>query len=199
MKSYKLTDIKMKTQNDTLWGEGIEHTVTEEVNELCSGGVIHAYRSPLMAAMFNPIHAAIKNPLLWECETSEPVADDGLKIGIKTCKTLKQIPLPEISTSARVRVAILCALKMYNEPSYTAWAEDWLSGKDRSESAAARATKWAAESAAESAARAAAWATKWAAESAAARAIKSAASTDQKIDFLALIEQAIKAEENENL
>ena len=86
----------------------------------------------------------------------------------------------EISTNARVRFAILCALKVYNEPSYTAWAEDWLSGKDRSESAAARATKWAAESAA-------------------ARAIKSAASTDQKIDFLALIEQAIKAEENENL
>ena len=188
----------MRTQNDTLWGEGIKHTAIGSGTTLCTDDVIHAYRHPLLASMFNPIHADFKKPILWECETSEPVVDDGLKIGVKTCKTLRQIPLPEISTNARVRFAILCALKIYNEPYFTAWAEDWLSGKDRSKWAAKRASKWAAESATQWAAERAGRASKWAAWSAESAA-EWAASTDQKIDFLALIEQAIKAEENENL
>jgi hypothetical protein len=59
--------------------------------------------------------------------------------------------------------AIRKALKVYHEPSYVAWAKKWLSGEDRSRSAAASAESAAASarSAAESA-RSAVWS--WSAE-----------------------------------
>ena len=212
MKAYKLTNRNFETQSNTLWGEGIEHTATGQGSELCSADVIHVYDHPLKASMFNPIHADIKDPILWECEVSEPVADDGLKIGVKTCKTLKQIPLPEISILARVRFAILCALEVYEEPIFLTWASAWLSGKDRSVSAAnaswtatsaeAINTSWSAANAAKAAAEAAN--ASWTASSTAANAAKAAAeaaraaeraSWTAKKKFIALIEQVMKAEE----
>ncbi|MDD5220897.1 MAG: hypothetical protein PHV11_10045, partial [Candidatus Bipolaricaulis sp.] len=164
MKYYKLTDQDKKTHGDTEWGEHVTHKATGKGKELCTEDVIHVYDHPLKAAMFNPIHAYISNPKLWECRVRRVVANDKLKVGVKICTTIKEISLPEITTNQRVRFAILCALKAYPEPSFVEWANNWLSGKDRSQ--AAEAAAWAAEAAAwaaAGAAEAAAWAA-WAAE-----------------------------------
>ena len=151
MKLYKLTDQNGNTRAETNWGENVTHKATGKGTRLCSDGVIHAYDSPLKAALFNPIHGNFKDSLLWESE-GDIVVNDHLKVGVKSLTTLRQIPLPEISTEKRVEFAIRCTLKVYPDARWVKWACSWLDGSDRSEAAA-----WAAARAAE-AARAAAWA-----------------------------------------
>jgi len=51
--------------------------------------------------------------------------------------------LPEIPNRQKVKFGILCALEVYREKKFVQWAENWLSGKDRSLSAAQEAC-WAA-------------------------------------------------------
>jgi hypothetical protein len=95
--------------------------------------------------------------------------------------------------------AIRKALKVYHEPSYVAWAKKWLSGEDRSRSAARSAVwSWSAAASAESAAASArsavwswsaendvwsAWSAAWSAESAAASAESAAESASKKMQL----------------
>jgi len=51
--------------------------------------------------------------------------------------------LPEIPNRQKVKFGILCALEVYREKKFVQWAENWLSGKDRSLFAAQEAC-WAA-------------------------------------------------------
>src|SRR3990167_10467990 len=136
MKYYKLTDENGRTYNDTQWGEGVTHTTTVTGKHLCTDQVIHVYKSALLAAFLNPIHANFTRPRLWECECSRPLANDGTKLGVKSCTTLREIPLPVVTTEQRVRFAILCALKVYHAKEYVLWADGWLTGKDRARKAA---------------------------------------------------------------
>ncbi len=156
---YKLTNQDGYTRkgetNETLWGENVTHAATGEGNELCTDGVIHYYDSPEEAAFYNPIHADIKDPVCWEAK-GRKVAHDGVKGGCKTVTTIRKVPLPEITTEQRVEIAIRCALTVYSNPSFVLWANNWLSGKDRSAAAAAAAARAAAARAAEAAAVAAA-------------------------------------------
>ena len=168
MKYYKLTNQNYETTNQTKWGVGITHKATGKGRELCTSDVIHVYDHPLKAVMFNPIHANIANPVLWEVRVKKIVAKDLGKAGVKECTTIKIVPLPEITTQQRVRFAIYCALEVYHGDGFVTWAQNWLSGKDTSY-AAARA-----------AAKAAAYAADYAAYAA-----------DYAIDFVALIKRAI--------
>ena len=181
MKYYKLTDEKNQTNDSTQWGEGITHKAIGKGNELCSPDVIHVYDHPLKAAMFNPIHANFVNPRLWEVRVSKIVANDKRKVGVKSCTTVKEIPLPEITTEQRVKFAIYCALEVYHNKAYVKWANDWLTGKDR--------TRVAAEAAAEAAARVA-----WAAEAAAEAAARVArvAAWAANIDFVKILKKAVE-------
>jgi len=118
--------------------------------------VIHCYKDLTVALMLNPIHANFTNPRAWEAEGEVLANDNGLKFGVASLTTIKEIlPLPKITTEQRVRFGIFCALKVYKEPKFIEWANNWLSGVERSAEAA-----WAAEQAAERAAWAAgtAWA-----------------------------------------
>jgi len=199
MKYYKLTDSNYRTYNGTTWGEGITHRATGEGNKLCTGDAIHVYDHPLKAAFFNPIHADFKDPILWECRVRRIVANDGLKVGVKTCTTLRRVELPKITNNQRVRVAILCALEVYHEKGFVNWAKKWLSGENRAagaveaaEAAEATAAAWAARAAARAiwAARAAAWAAaETVAETAAARAARGG-----EINVVAIIKRALKEE-----
>lgn len=63
MRLYKLTNQNGQTYNQTQWGENVSHSGTGQ-GELCGPGWIHAYTSPLLATLFNPIHAAFSNPQL---------------------------------------------------------------------------------------------------------------------------------------
>ena len=186
MKYYKLTDEHGETQNNTKWGENITHKATRDGKEMCTRDVIHVYDHPLKAVMFNIIHAGFRSPKLWRCRVKRVVANDYLKVGVKSCTTIKEIPLPEITIKQRVRFAIYCALEVYSDDGFVKWANDWLNGKDLERSAAAAARS--AESA-ESAARSAALA-----ESAvwsAAAAARSAARSATTIDFVKLIKKAM--------
>ena len=152
---YKLTDQDYCTNSGMKWGEGVSHTAKGKGRELCTGDVIHYYTHPLLAVIFNPIHAGIDKPVLWTFR-GRSVAFDGTKGGVKKGTTLKRIPLPVVTTEQRVRFAILCALEVCKDSQFKKWAEDWLSGKDRTESAAWLAAALAAWSAARSSAGSAA-------------------------------------------
>jgi hypothetical protein len=167
MKIYKLTDENGRTRGNTQWGEGVTHRATGRGTELCSDGFIHAYEHPLLAVLLNPIHADFANPQLWEAKGRIALRDGQLKCGCKKLTTIRQIPLPEITNEQRVRFAIGCAWQVYDAPAWRSWATGWLTGKDRSERAAAEAAAaaearaaaaWAALRAA-AAARATGWLT----------------------------------------
>ena len=160
MKLYKLTDKDGWTRNGTLWGPGVSHSGTGE-GELCGPGWIHAYEHPLIAVLMNPLHADFKNPRLWEAEGEIAIRDGQLQCGCKTLTTIREIPLPEITAEMWVRFAILSAKDVCACRAWNAWADRWLSGEDRTQSAAAKAAAWTA--ARVDAAWAAAWAA-WAAE-----------------------------------
>lgn len=156
---WKLTDKNYYTRNETKWGEGIEHTASG-TGLLCSAGYLHAYLSPELAVLLNPIHANIYEPVLWEAEGHVVKNDEQLKVGCSRLRTLRIVPLPSCSTEQRVRFGILCARAVCNDPAWMAWAKRWLDGTDRSEGAAeaAEAASAGVSRAAEAAAEAAEWA-----------------------------------------
>ena len=172
---YKLTDESGRTHNDTQWGPGVRHEATG-IGPLCSAGWIHCYTDPLLAVLLNPIHANFSTPRLWEAQAKAPYLEDrGLKLGARALTTVRELHVPTITTDQRVTFAILCAQVVVGDrlPLWSAWAEEWLAGRDRSPAAAARAAEAAARAAAAS--PWAAWAASpWAAE-AAARAAEAAA------------------------
>jgi len=167
MKCYKITNENDQTYGGCQWGEGVTHTADGE-GGLCTHHWIHAYSDRYLAVVLNPIHGDYGTGMhLWECEAEIGRDDHGLKFGTTKLTTVKRVPIPRISKAAKVRFAIYCELDVYKDKSSKKWANNWLSGKDRT-AEAARAV-WAAEAAAWAAARAA-WAAApaaWAAETAA--------------------------------
>ena len=150
---YKLTDEHNQTKDNTKWGNNVSHTAKGKGKELCSDGWIHYYTHPLLAVLLNPIHANFITTKLWEAEASGKIINEPLKSGCKTLRTIKEIPLPEISRVQRVAFGILCAKEVYDDKAWNSWADKWLSGEDRSnESAsAADAARAAAHASAEKA------------------------------------------------
>ena len=187
---YKLTDQAHRTRaghdNETLWGVGVEHSAKGDAEQdLCSDGWLHAYTDPLLAVFLNPIHADINNPVLWEAE-GEVGKSDGCKVGCRTLRTVRIIPLPKVTTEQRVKFAILCAKQVCKDEKWNAWADAWLSGEDRSSKAAEAAeAAGAAADAAYAAAYAAARAARAAAWRAAARAAEAAADAADAADAAA--------------
>ncbi|MDD5549557.1 MAG: hypothetical protein PHI79_08205 [Sulfurovaceae bacterium] len=140
----KLTDEKGRTFNKTQWGENVTHTANG-LGELCGIGWIHFYDDPVLAVLLNPIHANFNNPILWKIKVYGVIKEDkGLRFGATKVKTIKKIALPIISVEQRVRFAILCSIEVYKEKSFLIWAENWLSGKNRTAQAAYSANAAAA-------------------------------------------------------
>jgi len=154
--------------NETQWGEDVTHEASGE-GDLCTAGWIHAYSDPYLAVLMNPVHANLKDPVLWLAEASGKIEDEQTKFGCQQLTTRHKIDLPSLTIEQRIEIAIRCAKLVYDDPAWTEWADNWLSGKDRSEAAAARAAVWAARAVAAAAAWAEARAaaeTAWAAEGA---------------------------------
>ena len=193
----KLTDTNGQTHGGCQWGEGVRNTATGEGIELCSDGVIHYYADPLLAVFANPRHGDYDpaTMILWEFTPDSEVNGDALKKGCKAGMTVKQIPLPEITTEQRVEIGIRAAKAVYKDQKWNEWADAWLSGEDRTRDAAEAATEataeaaaWAARAAAGDAAEDAAHAA-WAAAHAAAAAD---AGADDNIEVLAIIKQMVE-------
>ncbi len=177
MKRYKLTTKDMTTHRGHKWEVGVEQVIDKPGNSLCSDQVFHFYDSPEIAVLMNPMHAAITNPVLWEVDCDE-VAHDGTKGGAKRMVLVKKIKAPKFTTLQKQVFVIKCALAVYKENTFVAWARGYLSGKDRSTEAAyaaARAAADAADAARAARADAAAYAATYAAAYVAARAATYAA------------------------
>jgi hypothetical protein len=184
---YKLTDKNGFTRpgmyNQCLWGPNISHSGTGK-GDLCGPGYIHAYTSPYLAVLLNPIHANMNPSRLWIAEGIVVKTDKGLKVGCKSLTTLREISLPEFTTNQKIYFALLCAAEVYKDSDFLAFVHNWVTGRDRS-AETARAVAWAAEAAlAAETARAVAWAAEaaetaravaWAAEAALAGALGAAA------------------------
>ena len=172
---YKLTDRNGVTGAEwgtpLQWAAGVTHEAEDYRGILCRKGIIHAYESPLVAILMNPVHANYNPARLWLCETdAEVVRNDQLKCGVRRLTCVEELPLPEIKTAARVRAAILCAWEVCEDQGWRAWATKWLSGEDRS------------------------------AESAWAAAGDMAVCAKPSLDLHAIIERAIREEDkNENM
>ncbi len=150
---YKLTDAHGCTRFrvDVLqWGEGVTNTCARpnDPPSLCSGTVIHAYESALVAMLMDPTNGQyLPNGRLWEAEGVVAVRDL-VKCGVRELTTTREIPLPVITMAQRVEVAMRCSLITDHDPTWVAWANGWLNGNIRldariTSSYAARAT-WAA-------------------------------------------------------
>ena len=135
---YKLTNLHSQTRSATQWGENVTHELpARDTYQLCSKQVLHAYASPELAVLMDPIHAILlPDAILWEAE-GDVVVSDGTKVGCTRLTTLKQIPIPAITLEQRVTFAIKCALHAYKGPSWVAWAQAWLANTNRDAYAAA--------------------------------------------------------------
>ena len=171
---YKLTNqdgyTRRGEKGETKWKPGVWQKPLSGRGTLCGPGWYHFYYSPDLSVLLNPIHADIKNPILWKTECRGKSQDDnGLKIGWTEARVIEQIPLPEWTITQKVAFAILCSLKVEQSKEYVKWAKDWLSGKDRTKETAeataaeemAAAEVAAAEVAIAAAAAAAAVAVAW--------------------------------------
>ena len=141
---YKLTDQNMQTHNGYQWALGETRTASGE-GGLCGPGFLHGYTDPLLAVLLNPIHANITNPRLFRGEGTVAKTDHGLKIGCTEMTLTEEMEPPAINTVQRVAFGILCAKEINKDEAWGKWADDWLSGKDRTEAAwAAWAAAWEA-------------------------------------------------------
>ena len=92
----------------------------------------------------NPIHANFRNPILWEAEGVIEKNDHSLKVGVKSLTTTRQIPLPDVSDEQRIKFGILCAKQVCKDKKWNSWADNWLSGQDRSTASASATCAYAA-------------------------------------------------------
>ena len=144
---FKLTDENGRTQNELQWGPGVSHRADGEESRLCTSGCIHFYRDERLAVLMNPIHADFARPRMWECEAEGEIIHEPLKSGAREVKTIREIPVIEITVEQAVRFAVLCALELSDCPAtFRAWAGQWLSGDDRTADSA-RAAAAAADAA----------------------------------------------------
>lgn len=194
-KLYKLTNQDGMTRGNTQWGEGVTHTAEPGDGPLCSRYWIHAYEDPLQAVFFNPIHASINKPVLWTAE-GEIGIKDATKCGCKSLTTIQKIALPDLTIIQRVAVAIFCARIVCKNVEWNKWADNWLSGKDRSEAAAwsearsAARGAWAASAAARGAAEA--WSAARAARAAARAEAEAAAwAARGRVDTINILHQVV--------
>jgi hypothetical protein len=210
MIKYKLTDRNMQTRNNFQWELGKLYEVKGE-GDLCTNGWFHFYDNPELAVLLNPIHANINNPRLFEAEVSGKHKDNmGLKYGWQKARLVRELPAPKFTENQVVAFGIYCAKEVYKNADFSEWANNWLSGKDRTAAAArttaatwtatrtaiaTRAAAWAAAeatwAAAWAATRSAAWVTTRSVEAAwaAAWAVRSA---KRKLNFPKIIKKANK-------
>jgi len=201
---YKLLTQNLTTHDGFQWEVDKTYTIDKPGNTLCSDEVFHAYHSPETAALFNPIHGEIQNPLCYLVDTSEIVADDGLKVGVKSMRLVEQIKLSVFTHRQRTIFAILCAKRVKKHrytpiPKWDKWANDYINNCATSiDYTTAYAADYAARAAraadyAAYAARAAANAAAYAADAAAAAdyAARAAARADAGINFTSLAKEAL--------
>jgi hypothetical protein len=129
---------------------------------LCKSGVLHCYEAATvrdalaLAILRDPEDGRFGSTArAWVCEGSGRHVRNGIKSGYETLTTVREIPLPQVTTEQRVECAIRLAWEVCDEPGWRAWAQAWLDGSDRTDAAAWAAADAAADAAVDAAVRAA--------------------------------------------
>ena len=105
-----------------------------------SSSWLYFYSDPLVGLFLNPVHIDIESPRLFRAEVGGNFIDNnGLNCGYSRAKLVEELPVPQISPVQRVRFAIFCVKEVYKEKKWNEWADNWLSGKDRTEESATSA------------------------------------------------------------
>lgn len=145
MQICKLVTQDLKTRkgesNETQWKVGEFQKELSGDGNLCGPGWYHYYYDPLLAVLFNPIHASIEKPRLYEVEALGHHKDDkGIKGGCTRMRLVKEIPIPKISHIQSIAFGILCAKIVYADKAWNSWADNWLNGTNRTAANAYAAT-----------------------------------------------------------
>ena len=207
---YKLTDDDGYTRREHInalkWEPGVTHKATGEGNELCTDGVIHGYTDPVLAVMMNSTHGCYYPCRMFLCK-GEIIAEVPDKVGVKELTCIEEMIPPVVTTEQHVRFGILAAKEVCNDPKWNEWADNWLSGKDRSKESAQESAQMVEDSIRnmESDVVWAAWDAIWAAKYAAwaakcmagatkctAIAVRSVAVVNPNIDLVALAHKAME-------
>jgi hypothetical protein len=172
---YKLVTPDFTTMNDMVWKLNKTNAATGKGNKMCTDGVLHCYKTPEQAVLFNHIHANIENPILMKIECSDILDTDGLKYCSKEQTPIEILELHVFTTEQRIAFGIKCALLVCKDPSFIKWANAWLDGTDRTKesawsAAAACGAAWSAADYATAACGAADYAADYAANAADAAA-----------------------------
>lgn len=129
---YKLTNQNLTTYMGFQWVLN-EWKETSGFGDLCTPGWLHCYTHPLLAVLLNVVHADIENPRLFKCEVEgKTKTDHGMKEGWTRMRLVEEIEVPKITVNQRIAFGILCAIEASKDEKFIAWANNWLSGKDRS-------------------------------------------------------------------
>lgn len=150
MKAYKLLSPEMQSYGSTKWTIGETKTVKTPI-KLCAKNCLHFYSHPILAVLFNPIYANLRSFRLFEGEAQgEIISYFGTKEGCSELTLHKEIfDIPKIDDQQRIFWTILCVKECYKDAKWNVWADNYLSGKDRSINAARTAYVYAAAHAAD--------------------------------------------------
>ena len=130
---YKLTDKNARSCGNTQWGPNITHKAKGKARQdLCTDGWIHAYKHPLLAVFFNPIHACYYPTRMWVSEGNIGKNELDLKVGCRKLTTVYEIPPPKLTLTQHLAFCLLMARTKIKNRIFLEWVENWLSNKDRS-------------------------------------------------------------------
>jgi hypothetical protein len=74
--------------------------------------------------------------MLWQATGRVQKREGQLKCGCFSLRVVQRVQLPEITLNQRVRAAIYCALTRPQTDNFIHWANEWLSGRNRTQAAA---------------------------------------------------------------
>ena len=145
---FKLTDENRQTGHGwkvTTWRKGFRPPVLTGEGGLCSTAYYHGYDHPLLAILHNAAHANFHNPRMYRLEVDVVYRlDSQMKIGFTSGVVLDEIKCPEVSLNQRVRYALGIACLDYQDESFKAFADRWISSEDHTLTAAEAKAAWAA-------------------------------------------------------
>jgi hypothetical protein len=133
---YKLTDAHMRTcaKRELIWKVGESQSALGKGTTIGTDAMIRVYEHPLIAVLMNPIHEDFDPATmrLFVAEGEIIIRQSQLQCGVRTLKLIEEIPVPILTLEQLVKFALLSHKEVCDDPDWNTWADDWLSGRDRS-------------------------------------------------------------------
>src|SRR3990167_3974379 len=105
-KLIKLTEADMTTYGGFRYEVGQEYRF-RGIGPLCSTGYSHAYLTQPLAELLNPIHAAFKEPRIWDAEGIVTKSEGQLKVGCQCIRLIKELPSLALTTEQQIAFGIM--------------------------------------------------------------------------------------------